>query len=320
MTKLLRASKAGFPCMRNLYYSVNGYDGTVSPKSQRIFDVGTYLEPLAVEWLRQDGWVVDYNQGSQNAPLELTIPVKGGVLAGHPDCFISRPDGLQNVLADIKTMNDRAFTLWKREGTIKAKPQYVDQLHIYALGAVLNGRNIEHLAVVGINKNNSDMHIDVFDFDNERAERIAERAQLIFSLDNPPSDNSPAENWCCPYCEFSAQCDIFTPPVSQKANATNTPNGTDNPDVIEALVNLASARAIAKHARELEDNAKSVLDAHVRRNGMASVQGGGFICSISQRASSRFDTAAFKKLHPDLANQFTKQSVSVVYDIKEVTA
>ena len=320
MDKILRASKAGFPCLRNLYYSVNGYKPEVSTKSQRIFDVGTFLEPLVVDWLRQDGWNVEYNAGSQNAPLELTVDIQDGKLAGHPDGFMSHPDGLQNVLFDIKTMNDRAFTLWKREGTLKAKPQYADQLHIYAMGTVDAGRSVEHLAIVGINKNNSDLHIDVFDFKDIQAENIIIRAQLIFGLNKTPADNCPAEAWCCSYCEFSHICELFNPPFTRQDKSNNTTNNTDNPAVIEALSNLASARAIAKHAKELEDNAKSVLDAEVRRKGITSVQGGGFICSISERSASRFDTQAFKKVHPDLAGRFTKNTTSVIYDIKEVSA
>ena len=110
MEKLLSASKAGFPCMRNLWYTVNGHGGTgeLDKKTQRIFDVGTCLEPLIVEWLRADGWDVEYNPGSQEAELKVEIPVLGGKLVGHPDCIISKGE-VQNALVDIKTMNDRAF-------------------------------------------------------------------------------------------------------------------------------------------------------------------------------------------------------------------
>ena len=65
--KTMRASRVGFPCDRNLFYSVNGYDETVSARSQRIFDVGTALEAVAVDWLREEGWDVFYNPGSQEA-------------------------------------------------------------------------------------------------------------------------------------------------------------------------------------------------------------------------------------------------------------
>ena len=125
MDKVLSASKAGFPCLRNLWYTVNGYSGAENnSRTQRIFDVGTVLEPVIVDWLRQDGWQVEYNPGSQQAALKVVIPVKGGKLCGHPDCIISEGE-VQNTLVDIKTMNDRAFNHWKHEGTLNSKPQYV---------------------------------------------------------------------------------------------------------------------------------------------------------------------------------------------------
>ena len=106
MHKVLHASKCGFPCQRNLFYSINEPQeaSSTSSRTQRIFDVGTALEPVIVQWLRSDGWEVEYNQGSQNAELEVHIPVNGGCLVGHHDCFISKPDGPHNILADIKTM------------------------------------------------------------------------------------------------------------------------------------------------------------------------------------------------------------------------
>ena len=201
MEKILRASKAGYPCDRNLWYAVNKYDGIITKKTQRIFDTGTYLEPLVVEWLRQDGWTVNYNQGSQNADLEFVIPISGGTIKGHPDAFISR-------LVDIKTMNDRAWVQWKREGTLKSKPQYADQLHIYAMGAIWAEYKVEKLGIVGLNKNTSAIHIDFFDFDEERFEEIKKRGMKIFASENAPEENCPAEKWCCSYCEYSHLCEL----------------------------------------------------------------------------------------------------------------
>ena len=147
--------------MRNLWYTVNGYvDADTDTGAQRIFDVGTALEPVIVEWLRAEGWRVEYNPGSQKAALQVEIPMKGGKLTGHPDCVISKGE-IENALVDIKTMNDRAYRFWKREVTLKSKPQYVTQLHIYALGLKKMGREISLLGIVGVNKNNSDMHKEI---------------------------------------------------------------------------------------------------------------------------------------------------------------
>ena len=146
--KIMTASKVGFPCDRNLYYAVNGFKGEVKESSQRIFDVGSALEPLIVKWLNQDGWRVFYNPGSQSAALEFYAPINGGKIGGHPDAFMSKLN-CDNVLVDIKTMNERAFISWKRNGTIKDKPQYADQLHVYAYAAKLAGFPVDKLNIAG---------------------------------------------------------------------------------------------------------------------------------------------------------------------------
>ena len=317
MEKVLRASKAGFPCSRNLWYSVNGFEPVISPKTQRIFDVGTYLEPLVVKWLRDDGWEVEYNQGSQNAELEVSVPVVGGKLAGHPDCFISK-GSTHNCLIDIKTMNDRAFTQWKREGTLKSKPQYVTQLHVYAMGCIAEGRNVDWLGVVAVNKNNSDWHIDLFKFNPITATKIKSDAEFIFSLSEPPCQNCPAENWACNYCDFSHLCNLHDNPV-RNVQAQNGATVTHDEDIINAMKTLHQARELSAQARELEGNAKSVIEEKVRKQGLCSIQGGDFILNISERSSSKFDSAAFKKAHPELVGEFTKNSTSTTYNLQEVS-
>ena len=323
MDKVLRASKAGFPCMRNLWYSVNGYKENVSEKSQRIFDVGTALEPVIVEWLRQDGWNVEYNPGSQNAEIEITVPVIGGILAGHPDCIISKGD-IQNVLVDIKTMNDRAFTYWKRSGTLKTKPQYVTQLHIYAMGLKNAGRDIKRLGIVGVNKNNSEMHIDFFDFDEGIAIDIQNRAELILNAKEIPEYDCPTENWACNYCEFHDTCKVPSPSDTEKIDAPLQPViGTRVPvtydeTIINAMKALQNARELSKQARALENDAKPILDENVKGNGLNGIAGGGMLCTVKETTSARFDSTAFKKAHPELVSEYTKSTTSTTYEIKNI--
>lgn len=315
MEKVLRASKAGFPCDRNLWYSVNGYKGVVTPKTQKIFDTGTCLEPLVVGWLRQDGWEVKYNQGSQSADLELIIPVKGGNMAGHPDAFISRP-GCENVLVDIKTMNERAWVQWKREGSIKSKPQYVDQLHIYAMGAVWADYKVEKLGIVGMNKNTSAIHIDFFDFDKNRFEQIKEKAMRIFASEKEPCENCPSEKWCCGYCEYSHLCELNA--AAEKDTTVGEDIAvTSDEDVINAVDLLKEARELSKAGEDLEKEAKNVLDEKVRKRGIKSIKAGGLILSLSERTSNRFSSTAFKEAHPEMYQEFVKPSTSVTYNLKE---
>lgn len=319
MDKVLRASKAGYPCLRNLFYSVHTPEkGITSPHTQRIFDVGTYLEPLVVEWLRADGWEVTYNQGSQDAELELFVPLEGGNLAGHPDCFISKGE-MQNVLVDIKTMNDRAFTLWKREGTAKSKPQYVDQLHVYAMGCIRAGIPIDPhtLGVVAVNKNNSDWHIDFFDFDFGRAADIQDKAVAVFTMTEPPEESSPAESWCCNYCEFSHFCErkgMFREKPIEELPASLM---DADDDVVKALKDLAFAKEQAAFAKTMEADAKQSLLAYAKAHGKDTLKGGGYSCTITERTSTRFDSTAFKKAHPDLAAQYTSEATTTYFTLKE---
>ena len=314
MSKVLRASKAGFPCARNLWYSVNGYAGTRDESAQRIFDVGTYLEPLVVEWLKADGWEVDYNPGSQTAEVEVYIDLAGGKLAGHPDCIISRGD-LQNVLVDIKTMNERSFTQWRREGTLKSKPQYADQVHIYAAGLMSTGRKIEHLGIVGLNKNNSELHIDLFDFDESRLAAIKERTEYVLTTPTAPEGESPRESWCCGYCEYADLCGLHRKP--QPAEIEAEVEYTDDADLIVALRGLKESRELSKEARELEATSKSVIDEYINAHGHSLIVGGGLSFSLTERESGRFDSTAFKKDHPELAMEYMKTSRSVIYEVKE---
>lgn len=315
MTKTMRASKVGFPCDRNLWYAVNDFKGETSLKSQRIFDVGTALEPLIIDWLNQDGWVTFYNPGSQNAGIELYAPIQGGRIGGHPDCFISRPNA-DNVLADIKTMNERSFLSWKRNGTLKDKPQYADQLHVYAYAAMKEGYPVDRLAVVGVNKNTSEYHIDFFDFDNERMNKIIERSERILNLDTPPEQGGRMESWACGYCEYSNICEF-----AQKRKDTHVDDSTmktNDPDIVNAIELLKEARELSKAGKELENDAKTVLDEQVRKQGVKSVSIGNLILTLTETNSSRFDSTAFKKAHPEMVQDFIKVSSSVTYNIKEV--
>ncbi len=317
MEKELSASKAGFPCMRNLWYTVNGYgvDGETDKRTQRIFDVGTALEPVAVDWLRQDGWTVEYNPGSQKAELKVSIPVRGGMLTGHPDCIISKGE-IQNALVDIKTMNDRAFTQWKREGTQKSKPQYATQLHIYAMGLIAQGRKIEHLGIVGVNKNNSEMYIDLFDYDAFRGEGIKDFTSMLFEMEKEPNLGCPHESWACSYCEFADICEIPKKP-SPLASKEAPLEFTADVGIIAAMAELKESRELGKKSREMEAHAKKVLNEMVRDKGLHGIQGGGLVFTMTERTSSRFDSTAFKEAHPELVSEFTKSSTSVFYDVKE---
>ena len=313
--KVLRASRIGTLCDRALFYSVNGAEEIISEKSQRIFEVGRVLEPVIVSWLRSDGWNVRRNLFlDSNEGMSFSLSVKGGTIEAHPDCVISREDsGL--ILADIKTMNDRSFRSLKREGTAKSHPQYADQLTIYAQALMERGHQIKRLAIVAHNKNDCSGYIDFFPFEKERYEALSERAERIFACEEAPEQGSRFQSWCCGYCGYSHLCELAKKNTSVGDESIPA---TDNQEVIDAVELLSESRDMEKAAKELSDESKAVLDRLIRSQGIKSVRCGNLILILNEIKSSRLDTSALKKAHPELVQEFMKQSSSVRYDLKEV--
>ena len=313
--KVLRASKIGSLCDRSLFYYVNGAEEITSEKSQRIFEVGRVLEPVIISWLRSDGWNVRRNLFlNSNEGMSLSLSVNGGTIEAHPDCVISRED-TSLILADIKTMNDRSFRYLKRDGTAKSHPQYADQLTIYAHALRERGYEINTLAVVALNKNNCEGHIDFFQFEQENFEALKKRAERIFAYEEAPEQGDRFQGWCCSYCGYAHLCELAN---KDTAVGDESVPATNNQEVIDAVELLSESRELERTGKELADEAKAVLDKLIRQQGIRSVRCGNLILVLNEIKSSRLDTTALKKAHPELVSEFMKQSSSVRYDLKEV--
>jgi len=319
MDKEIHASMIGSLCDRAIYYHTNNFEQSVQEKSRRVLETGSMFESLVINWLRQDySLSVSFNpliSGAKKGELKLSIPVKGGNIIGRPDCFINGKE-IHNVLIDIKSMNSRSFSRWKRLGSVEDKPGYVDQLHVYALGARNIGIKVESLGIVGVNKDNSDMHIDLFDFNNERMNKIIKRSEFIFSCDEAPEPGKRLQDWSCSYCPYSTICEIAQ--SKKNTEVGKSVSVTDDKDVISAMELLQESREMERDAKELEALAKETLDKKVRLQGLKYVQAGELVLVLKEISSARFDTAAFKKSHPDLVKDFIKTSTSVRYELKNL--
>lgn len=197
MTIVFRASSIGHLCPRKLWFeAVQGIEPVFDKKALRIFRMGDMVETLAVEWLRDEGWLVEHNCGSQEAECEVVIPIAEGVeIRGHHDAVIENDSG--RFVVDIKSMNDRAFTEWRKKGTLVKYPQYLDQVHVYG-----KGLGITQLAICGVNKNNSDYMVESFDFDPQRWDLIVAKALAIASSLEEPAIPRELPAWCCSYCSY----------------------------------------------------------------------------------------------------------------------
>lgn len=193
---VFRASGIGHPCPRHIWFkAVQGLEEPISPKTRRIFDTGTLLEPLIVRTLQEDGWDCEYNQGSQEAECLVTIPVCPGVeIQGHHD-VVATQDG-QRVMLDIKTMNDKSYMWWRKKGTYATHLNYATQVSIYA-----HAHGIPLAGIAGWNKNNCEYHVEVFPTDGALVQEAIEKAAFISQCLEPPEPGD-LPGWCCNYCGF----------------------------------------------------------------------------------------------------------------------
>ena len=212
-------------------------------------------------------------------------------------------------------MNDRAFRTLKRDGTKKSHPQYFAQVHLYAEALRRIQFSVSKLGIVAMNKNTSELFIDTFDFEQDTLNTLLARAERIFSFSDAPEQGELFENWCCQYCGYAHLCEL-----AKKDTAVGTEDvpTTDKQEVIDAVELLSESRDMEKAAKELSDEAKVVIDSEIRQQGIKSVRVGHLVLVLNEIKSSRLDTTALKKAHPEIVQEFMKQSSSVRYDLKEV--
>ncbi|SCJ25319.1 Uncharacterised protein [uncultured Ruminococcus sp.] len=78
----------------------------------------------------------------------------------------------------------------------------------------------------------------------------------------------------------------------------------------------ALMREIAEYTRMAEevaatlDSLKDTLKKHMEENGLDSIAGSEHKASYKAVISSRIDTAALKKERPEIATEYTKQTVA----------
>ena len=168
---------------------------------------------------------------------------------------------------------------------------------------------------MGLNKNNSELHIDLFEFDESRLAEIVERSERVMNEAIAPETDSPRESWCCGYCEYADLCELHRKPTLAEQDAKV--EYTEDVGLIRALRELKDARDLAKDARDKEAEAKRAIDEYIKAHGNSRIVGGGLMLSLTTRESGRFDSTAFKKEHPELVGQYMKTSTSVLYEVKE---
>jgi hypothetical protein len=191
------ASSIGSDCLRQIYYDFNNKDGeTIPAKLQRTFDIGSTLEGLVVEWLKECGLSIAVPCDTNNY-LEYSDP---GLkyFKGHCDALILQPMSI----LEIKTAKDASFKLFCNKGCLVWNSRYYAQLQSY-----MGASGIHKSTILVLNKDTSETFDEVVKFDQSYYELLLIRAEMIFKAKEPPPRVNNSPFWYqCKMCRYKGIC------------------------------------------------------------------------------------------------------------------
>lgn len=207
----LSGSMLGYKCLRRLWYISRGYKGKdVDEETQRIFDIGRALEPLAIKWEVRKGREVYYNNRAHEDPADFILEVGNGVIVGRFDAIFDR-----KILIDIKTCNLNKFTKLL-EGEVL--PEWVIQVNVYFFGLKMGlcrddiedlVDSISKVGIYGVHKESGRTVEVVRDPDLGIFESVVGKAAKVFDAGSP--DGLEIDDRECRYCQFfKVLCNQFT--------------------------------------------------------------------------------------------------------------
>lgn len=83
-----------------------------------------------------------------------------------------------------------------------------------------------------------------------------------------------------------------------------------NADIISKINELQELKRMSEELSAMIESISDEIKQHMTSTNTDTLVAGGYKVSFKSIASSRFDSSAFKKAMPDVAAQFTKQTVT----------
>ncbi len=213
----LGASRLGVNCNRALQFEYTNTpkdeDQNFNGKTLRIFALGHVFEELLIKWLRQAGFdlVTHKANGSQ-----FGFTAADGKIQGHIDgVIIGAPEELRlkfPMLLECKSLNDQSWREIVKKGLNIAKPIYAAQVALYQayMAKEITGINQNPALFAAINKNTSEIHFELIEFDLALAQKLSDKAVNILRateagelLPRIATDSSYFE---CKLCSWQKRC------------------------------------------------------------------------------------------------------------------
>jgi len=189
-------SSLGGSCQRRIWLNFRwAYERTIPKRINRIFERGFWAEERIVKDLNSAGMTVS---GEQYELVDET-----GHLMGHTDGIVTGIPGDEETphLLEIKTMNDKRFKQYIKDGLKLSNPQYWVQIQLY-MGCL----NIDKCLFIVENKDNEHRDYQMYDFDPEVYLRYKDVGFQILTSENAPNKIGSSIWHECKMCDAFKYC------------------------------------------------------------------------------------------------------------------
>lgn len=209
--KYLGASSLGDPCSRKIQYRYMGVqpdaDKGFPAKTLRTFSLGHAIEDLMVMYFKDAGF--DLRTSHSMKDEQFGFAIADGEIRGHIDGVIcSGPlDVSYPMLWECKSANDKKFKEFVSKGVKEANPVYAAQVALYQTYMNLD----ENPCVFSVlNKNTSEVYIELVPYDKELAQKISDKAVQILEAtkcnDILPRIAQSDDFYLCKFCDYRKTC------------------------------------------------------------------------------------------------------------------
>ena len=207
--KYLGASSLGDECARKLQYRYIDMpvdkEKEFSAKTLRIFGLGHTIEDMMVMYFRDAGFDLRTDKQGEQFGFETA----DGEVRGHIDGVIcdGPVEAQYPMLWECKSASDKKFKEFVRKGGAEANPVYAAQIALYQ--AYMNLSENPCCFTV-LNKNTSEIYIELVPFDGDLAQAISDKAVNIIKATKAqemlPRIAQNDDFFLCKWCEFRNTC------------------------------------------------------------------------------------------------------------------
>lgn len=200
----LGASVIGKACEAEIWF---GWRWIFNPnpggRMYRLFQRGHREEPFVFKHLRRKGHIV--NSVNPETGKQWRLEALHGHFGGSCDARGFMPPHFEydkEVGYEVKTANDKQFKICKSKGVAFWQPNYARQMDVYG-----RAFGIDYFVFSVINKNDDDIHIEIYEVDKLDADRALIKAErIVTSRKRPARISDHPSHADCRYCDMFNHC------------------------------------------------------------------------------------------------------------------